>query len=74
MTMIVFDYADIRSRMLGEDKPAPKAKPVPEPEVLPLVHVRPGMFPLISALPDPTLSRMYQRALEAQVKAGTANS
>jgi len=24
MTMIVFDYANIRSRMLGDDKPKPK--------------------------------------------------
>ncbi len=28
MTSIVFDYADIRSRMLGEDKPRAKAAPV----------------------------------------------
>ena len=26
MTMIVFDFADIRSRMLGDDKPAPKSR------------------------------------------------
>jgi len=37
---IYCDYADIRSRMLGDDKPAPKAKPV-EPVVL-----RSGMLPI----------------------------
>jgi len=26
MTSIVFDYADIRSRMLGDDKPKPKVR------------------------------------------------
>jgi len=26
MSNLIFDYADIRSRMLGDDKPAPKAE------------------------------------------------
>lgn len=32
MTSIIFDYPDIRSRMLGEDKP--ERKPTPGPIVL----------------------------------------
>jgi hypothetical protein len=27
MTSLIFDFADIRSRMLGEDKPEPKPAP-----------------------------------------------
>ena len=44
MPSLIFDFADIRSRMLGDDKPAPKAIQEPAPFQPPPCHTHPVFY------------------------------